>query len=157
MILKNPGNISIGSFNLFCLCFVLILSPANIKLISAAVPRISTTPLSLNFGKVRVGDAPERSITIKNTGTLDLAISGVAITGTNISEFSQTNDCTTIPAGGSCTLTVTFTPALPFGSKSATVSISSNDPSRPNVIVKLLGNASPPKISLPLFRSTLAP
>jgi large subunit ribosomal protein L6 len=64
-----------------------------------APPRISTTPLSLNFGKVKVGDAPERSIIIKNTGTSELAISSVDISGINFSEFSETNECSTIPAG----------------------------------------------------------
>ena len=133
-----------------------LISPQQAN--QTGVPRISASPASLNFGKVRLGDAPEGSITIRNTGTLDLAISRIAITDSLISEFSQTNDCATIPAGGSCTLTVTFTPALPFASKSAAVSISSNDPSKPSVSVKLLGNASPPKISVsPLSQSTSAP
>jgi hypothetical protein len=89
-----------------------------------------------------------KSLTVKNTGTSDLVISDINITGLNPLEFSQTNDCTTIRAGASCTLTATFTPVLSFGQKSAMVTLSSNDPKKPTVNVKVLGNAAPPKISI---------
>ena len=111
-------------------------------------PKISISPTSLSFGNVRVGGAPELSTTITNTGTLDLTISSIEITGLSISEFSESNDCTTIPPGGSCTMTVTFSPALPYASKSAVVAVHSNDPGKPIATVKLKGKAPPPKISL---------
>ena len=115
--------------------------------LQAGTPKTSVTPMSVNFGNVKLGGTSEKTATIKNTGTSDLLISNISITGSNASEFSQTNDCTTIPAGGSCTVTVTFTPAPPFGKKGATVSISSNDPKKPTLNVKISGNAPPPKIS----------
>jgi hypothetical protein len=131
----------------FALCLLLIFSTAGHQAYGqTGIPRISPAPISLNFGKVRVGEAPERAITLRNTGTADLTISTIVITGLNPSEFGETDDCTTILSGGSCTITTTFTPALPFASKSAAVSISSSDPNRPIVNVKLLGSASPPKI-----------
>jgi hypothetical protein len=104
--------------------------------------------MSANFGNVKVSSTSARAITVKNTGTSDLVISNINITGSNASEFSQTNDCTTIPAGGSCTITGTFNPTLPFGKKTATVSILSNDPKKPTVNVKISGNAPPAKISV---------
>jgi hypothetical protein len=117
---------------------------------ASEAPKISVSPTSLNFGNVRVGGTPEQSTTITNTGTLDLTISSFEITGLNISEFSlsQTDDCTTIPAGGSCTMTATFSPAVPYGSKSAIVNIHSNDPGKPIANVKLKGKAPPPKVSI---------
>jgi hypothetical protein len=111
-------------------------------------PKISISPASLNFGNVRVGGTPELSTIITNTGTSDLTVSEVEITGLNISEFSQTNNCTTIPPGGSCTMMVTFSPALPYASKSAVVGIHCNDPGKPIANVKLKGKAPPPKISV---------
>ena len=111
-------------------------------------PKISISPTSLNYGNVRVEGTTELSTTITNTGTVDLTISGVEITGVNPSEFSQTHDCTTIPAGGSCTLTATFSPALPYATKSAVVSVHSNDPKKPVASVKLKGKAPLPKISI---------
>jgi hypothetical protein len=52
-------------------------------------------------------------------------------------------------------MTATFTPALPFGPKSAILSISSNDLAKPIVNVKILGNAAPPKISARPFSVNL--
>jgi hypothetical protein len=101
----------------------------------------------VNLGKLKIGATSEKAILIKNTGTSDLEINDISISGLNPSEFSQTNGCGAIPAGSSCTMTLTFTPALPFGPKSAILSISSNDLTKPIVNVKILGNAAPPKIS----------
>jgi pimeloyl-ACP methyl ester carboxylesterase len=111
-------------------------------------PNISVSPRSVNFGDVKPGSTSNKMVTIQNKGKSDLVISNINITGSNASEFSQTNNCKTIPAGGSCTITVTFNPTLPFGQKSAIVSIPSNDPKKPTVNVKILGNAPPPKISI---------
>jgi hypothetical protein len=121
-----------------------------VKLLGAAPPPlISASPISVNFGNGALGGNLQKTITIKNTGTSDLEISDISITGTNASEFSQTDDCTTILAGFSCTITSTFTPAfLPYGQKSAVITVSSNDPKRPSLYVKLLGNAPSPKISI---------
>jgi len=76
-------------------------------------------------------------------------VSDINITGTNASEFSETDDCTTILAGASCTITSTFAPSsLPYGQKNGLITVSSNDPKKPTLYVKLLGNAPPPKVSL---------
>jgi hypothetical protein len=112
---------------------------------------IFVAPKSVKFGNVKLEGTSAKTITIENTAAADLAdlvISDISITGTNASEFDQTNDCTTIPTGASCAITVTFNPTLlPFGKKTATISISSNDPKKPVVDVKLTGSAPPPKIS----------
>ena len=132
----------------FPLCFLLILTTAGGHAYGqTGAPRISASPTSVNFGNVSIGDTPEGSITLRNTGNLDLEISAITITGLHLSEFDYTSGCTSIPAGASCAMTVSFRPDLPFESKSAAVSIFSNDPKKPILNVKLLGKASPPKIS----------
>ena len=113
-----------------------------------AAPVISVAPNSVNLGNISVGNtSASKTVTITNRGTSDLSIDSITITGTNASEFSQISDCTTIPAGLSCSITVTFTPAAPYGKKSAAISIVSNDPRKSTVNVKLSGQAPPPKIS----------
>jgi len=116
-----------------------------------AVPTLSVSPMSVNLGFVKLGGSSSpKTVTIKNTSRDDLVIiiSSITITGANQSEFTQTNNCTLIPAKGSCTITVTFSPIVQFGNKSAIMSISSNDTKKPVINVKLLGQAPPPKISV---------
>jgi len=51
-------------------------------------------------------------VTLKNGGATTLTFSSIAITGNNGSDFAQTNTCgTSLAAGASCTISVTFTPA----------------------------------------------
>lgn len=71
--------------------------------------------------------ASTRTYTIQNTGSLDLTISTVTLSGTNASEFSiLTMPSATIAAGSSSSVVVKFNPAT-LGLKTATVNISSND------------------------------
>jgi hypothetical protein len=129
-------------------------SVINVKLSGlASPPKISVSPKSIQLGSVIVGNtSTPKTITIKNTGISDLVISDINITGTNAGEFSQTNDCTTIQTGGLCTVSVSFTPTTPAGTKSATISISSNDPKKPivnmTVKAKAVGSLSPTLISM---------
>ncbi len=119
---------------------------------AATTPNIHVSPMSVNLGSVKVGGVSSpRTVTIKNTGKSDLLISSIispANAGTDDSEFIYSaNGCLDpIPASGSCSVTVTFTPASPFGKKNATMAISSNAP-KSTIYVKLSGQASPPKIS----------
>jgi hypothetical protein len=71
---------------------------------------VSLTPSMLNFGKEVVGGTTgTQPVTLKNTGTSVLNISGMAITG----PFTQTTTCTaTLAAGATCTFTVAFKPTV---------------------------------------------
>jgi hypothetical protein len=86
---------------------------------------------------------------VTNTGSGTLTINGVAITGPDASQFSQTNNCTSVAPSASCTVSVSFTPAPAAGalnstvSASATLVVSSNAPSSPtNVAVSGTGEKS---------------
>jgi hypothetical protein len=137
-------------FVLFSALLVLTSSAsASAVTLQATTPKISVTPASLNLGNVKLGGTSGKPITVKNTGTANLLITAVTITGSNDSEFNQTGDCATIHAGGLCAINVTFNPTLvPYGKKAATMTIASNDPRKPGVIVKLSGNTPPPKVSI---------
>jgi len=128
----------------FCLSFI------NVAISGACIGtvKISATPASVNFGSVALGatSAP-KVVTLKNTGICDLSITTISITGTDISEFGQTNSCVTIAPGGSCLVSVTFTPALPYAKKTALLTIASDDPKKPLLNIKLSGQVPPPKIS----------
>lgn len=68
---------------------------------------VSFSPASLDFGTI-TGGSKTLATTLKNTGTTVLSISHLATSG---SGFSQTNNCgSSLGAGASCTITVTFKP-----------------------------------------------
>jgi hypothetical protein len=98
-------------------------------------------PPQLQFtGRLMETSAP-KSVEVRNEGFSNLVVSSVAVTGTDAGDFSiQSEDCTTQPVapGGACLVDEVFT-ASSVGSKSAALSISSDDPDTPTVNVPLSG------------------
>ncbi|HTS38222.1 MAG TPA: choice-of-anchor D domain-containing protein [Candidatus Solibacter sp.] len=68
----------------------------------------SFSPSSLTFTtRLMFTNSPSQPITLNNTGTAPLQIATITTSG----DYSQTNNCgTSVAAGGSCTINVTFTP-----------------------------------------------
>lgn len=63
---------------------------------------------------------------LTNTGSSEVVISDIALTGTNAADFSQSSTCgSSLAAAASCTINVTFSPSQP-GSRSASVTITDN-------------------------------
>ncbi len=77
--------------------------------IAPGPPKVTLSPTSLNFGKLRVGKKSKpKSVRLINNGTGRLNISSIA---TNSKNFSQTNNCpSSVVPGGRCTINVTFMP-----------------------------------------------
>jgi len=91
------------------------------------IPSTTYTPASLTFGNTKINSSSAtQSITLKNPGTDTLDISGIAITGLNASEFTQTNTCgATLVPSASCLITVTFKPTA-AGAQGAYVTVTDN-------------------------------
>ena len=82
---------------------------------------------ALDFGYSSIGTPVIKTVTVRNTGTLDLTGLAVTRSGTNTSDFVLSAlGATTLAAGAETTFTVTFTPAA-AGSRSAALQIASND------------------------------
>ncbi|NJC74144.1 choice-of-anchor D domain-containing protein [Planosporangium thailandense] len=93
-------------------------------------PILDTNPSSLTFpGTVVDQSAAAQRVTVSNTGTTAATVSGVTTSG----DFSQTNNCATVAVGGSCTVTVTFTPKA-SGTRTGAVTIASNATNNPSTI-----------------------
>jgi hypothetical protein len=106
-------------------------------------PAVSLSTSSVNFGAQVVSTMASKLVTVQNSGTaaLTVAAGAITITGTGAADFSQTNDCSaSIAAGGSCTITVTFT-AASIGAKSATLNIATNAAGSPSAVA-LQGSGS---------------
>ncbi len=100
---------------------------------TAVAPADVLSPNPLTFATTQsVGVPATQNITLSNaTGTAPLSIAlvnGIAISGTNAGDFSQTNNCgTTVALGASCTIMVTFDPtsATP-PARTATLTLTDN-------------------------------
>jgi sugar lactone lactonase YvrE len=124
-------------------------SPHTVSLTGTGTqPQIGLSPNPLSFSNQLINtSSTAESIIITNPGTATLSISGIAISGTNAADFSQTNNCTTVAAGsGSCTIQVTFTPSA-IGTRSASISITDSAPGSPHT-VSLSGTSGVPQLSM---------
>ncbi len=129
-------------------------SPQTVALsgngIAPPAPAVSLTPPSLTFSAQSGNTSTAQTVTLKNTGNASLTISGISITGTNPTDFAETNTCgSSLAAGISCSISVTFTPAS-VNSFSATLSVTDNATGSPHTVtLSGTGTAAPaPAVSL---------
>jgi hypothetical protein len=102
------------------------------------VPQDAFTPTSLTFAASvpqTIGSpTAAQTVTLNNTGQGILDISGIAITGTNLGDFGQTNTCQAqLPSGSSCIFSVIFTPSA-SGTRTAYLTITDNSSGSPHYI-----------------------
>ena len=100
---------------------------------AACAANLSTSSLAFASQPVSIAAAPQ-SVTISNNGNAALSVTSVSVSGTNASDFTQTNSCgSSVAAGSSCTISVTFTPAA-AGTRSATLSIADSATGSPQSV-----------------------
>ena len=88
---------------------------------AAAEAQITVSPDPLAFGRVRVGNQPERDVTLSNAGVVDVTVDSCSIVAP-AGDFSVTSCPASVPAGGTATATVQFAPQA-RGSDSVTLRI----------------------------------
>lgn len=101
-------------------------------------PSIRTTPDSLDFGSVAVGEAIERALTIANEGDLALTVSGIDISASSFTVAAPSIPFTVNP-GSNQDVILRFSP-VSEGPQQAAARVSSDDPNRPSIIVTLTGS-----------------
>ncbi len=95
-------------------------------------PIVTPTPLSLAFSPQLVNTtAAAKSVTLKNTSSAAVSVNSIAATG-NFAVASNTCG-SSIAAGASCTVKVTFTPAV-AGSLTGSLAISDSAPDSPQTV-----------------------
>ena len=104
-------------------------------------PAVNVSPSAVTFPSQVAGtsSAPV-GVTLSNTGKGVLTVSGVKITGTNASEFSQTNNCTSVQPGANCTIKIIFAPTA-AGNATASLSVTDNAVGSPQTVA-LSGTAT---------------
>jgi hypothetical protein len=108
-----------------------LAAPAN-----AAAPAVTLSPASLTFASQAVGTtSAAQTITATNTGTGSLFFNNVATSGDELDFTIVNDDCigTTLPAGASCTISVTFSPTA-NGTRTADVVYTDNAAGSPQTV-----------------------
>src|SRR5260370_152511 len=121
---------------------------------TASAPVVSLSPTSLSFGNHQVNTtSAAQTVTLKNSSNAALTIHSIGLSGPNSGDFHQQNTCpsssSTLAAGASCTISVTFTPTAE-GTRSASLAITDNASGSPHSVA-LSGSgttASAPVVSL---------
>jgi len=99
-------------------------------LANSPVVALSTPSLAFSTQMAATSSSPQ-TVTLTNTGSAALNISGISSTTTN---FNQTNNCgTSVGAGASCVISVSFTPTT-GGPLTGFISINDNAPGGPQSV-----------------------
>lgn len=85
----------------------------GILAVTTSPPSYPVSPNSLAFGDVKKGNTSSpMAVTITNTGSSGMAVGSITFSGSNPSQFAKSGQCpTSLAAGASCTINVTFKPA----------------------------------------------
>ncbi len=104
-------------------------------------PDISVSPASYDFGTVSVQTTATQTFSISNTGTRSLIVGTITVSGADFNLGTDSCSGMSVAPSSSCTVQVAFTPTA-VGSRSATLSIPSNDPDESTVTVALTGSGA---------------
>lgn len=130
---KSSGNISLDDVN------IAAASPVNtprIKIQQSGNTLANGATFLLNSP---VGVLSQFTFSVQNLGLQDtLFLNAPAVSGTNASEFNLSSFSASVPPSSSASLVLDFTPQQ-AGTRTATLSIGSNDPDRNPFIINLYG------------------
>jgi hypothetical protein len=95
------------------------------------IATLATNPDALSFaGQALDTTSAAKTVTVSNTGSAAASVTGVAASG----DFSQTNNCgTSIAAGASCTVNVSFRPTV-AGTRTGSLTITGNATNSPTTV-----------------------
>ena len=113
------------------------------------VPAASVSSNSMSYGNQRVGsNSAVQTLTVTNTGTAALTLSGVALGGADATQFSMTSNCaSSLAPGASCTASITFAPSS-TGAKSTAIALQTNASSSPTVTLTGTGTTPIATVSI---------
>jgi hypothetical protein len=125
------------------------LNPTPTIALSGTGTQVNISTQALTFAPQVVGtNSASQQVTLTNTGPAVLAITPIAIAGTNPGDFTQTTNCpANLNAGASCRITATFRPTA-AGVRSAVLNVTTNDPGTPARQITMTGTATQAAVAL---------
>lgn len=124
--------------------------------LSGSGTAVKFAPASLTFASQSIGttSAPQTA-TMTNLGSTALTITSIAIGGSNPTDFAQTNTCgSSLAPGGSCGITVTFSPTV-IGSRTANVTVTDSSLTSPQKLI-LSGTGTQSNVSFTVLPTSIA-
>lgn len=116
--------------------------------IAVLIPTVVVSPPSDNFGNVAVGGSAQQIFTVTNDSPNTVTISGITFTGTNPTDFVDTNTCTAaLATSAACMVTVTFSPAA-VGVRAAILTVTDNAAASPQTATLVGTGVAAPVVSL---------
>jgi uncharacterized repeat protein (TIGR01451 family) len=102
--------------------------------VAALVPAVTIAPASLDFGPQETGSASApQSVVLTNSGLAAVSISSIAVTAGG-TDYSVTSTCgSTLAAGASCAISVTFRPAA-VGTRTGVLTVTTNASGSPHQV-----------------------
>ncbi len=129
-------------------------SPQIVTMTGNGVTGLAATvsPTSLSFGNQTQGTiSVAQRVTLTNTGSGTLTITGFSFAGTNPSDFTlSSTDCKqsqSLAVGASCAFNIAFAP-LAVGNRSATLQITDNSAQSPRSVTLTGVGIAPPTVTL---------
>jgi hypothetical protein len=111
---SSPAGVAAGDFNGDGRLDLAVANFGSSTVSIMLQPQVLLVPSALAFGSVAEGASTPSAVSLTNNGPGALTISNFAFGGTNPGDFTQTNNCpassSTLAAGLSCTITITFAP-----------------------------------------------
>lgn len=110
-------------------------SPQLVNLSGTGVAAsLSLSPTSLSFTNIGVGGSSTKSVNITNTGTSNLVISSLTITGSTTFTIANHNCGAPVAPGKNCTVNVRFAPNVARSTFTGTLNVSSNATGAPHTV-----------------------
>ena len=107
-------------------------------------PNLTITPSNLVFNSQQLNTtSAAQNVTLTNNGAT-VTFSVISASGAG---FAQTNNCTSLGTGNSCTISVTFTPTA-TGTQTGTLSITDNAPGSPQTVALSGSGVGQPAVTL---------
>jgi len=113
-----------------------------------SIPTLSASLASDNLGEVAVDSSSSTILTLSNTGNHSLAVRSISLSDADnfsLDLNASTAPCASatpiIPAGGSCTVGITFSPGE-AGEQECTITIASDDPDNSSTNLSLRGTGT---------------
>ena len=163
-IVNNPSSnltalLSLASANGSPFQPTLTMPPPNwMVALTTTSPALTTTTAALSFASDAIGVASAaQTVTLTNTGTSPITLSGIALAGSNSGDYSisSTTCGGSLTASSTCTVGVTFTPTA-AGTRYADVAISNSASATP-IYVALSGTGSTASSSTTLVSDFVSP